>query len=414
MYQTSSRCTIQSIINQTNTYCIMKILYMLYKSKCNKRGLCPIRCRMTFLKVRKEFSTGLFINPDYWNIQQQEVLETFENSNYTNTQLSLIRQKLHKAFLFLQVQEIDFDVKDIYNQYKGELPKKQMTLLRVFKLHNEKMKSLIGIDIVEVTYQKYLETETHICRFIRSKYKENDVELSSLKVKFLDNLSYYLKTERRLQQSTVNKVIQRLRKVVKYAVAEDYLVKNPFTSYSYKTVKKEIIFLTSEELKRLEESDFKIERLNQIRDCFVFCCYTGLAFKEMANLKKDNIVKGFDGLDWIKIKRQKTNSVISIPLLPKAKSILEKYNHILPVVSNQRFNGYLKEIADLSGINKNLTHHIARKTFATTVLLYNDVPMEIVSKLLGHSRMGITQAYYGKILEEKVSEAMRQLMRKNR
>ena len=390
----------------------MKILYMLYKSKCNKRGLCPIRCRITFNKVRKEFSAGLFIIPSHWNSKNQKILENSDNENYINTQLSLIRQKLHQAFLFLQVQEMDFDVNDIYKQYKGELPKKQMTLLRVFKLHNEKMKTLIGIDIVEVTYQKYLETEIHISRFIKHKYKANDVKLSSLKVKFLDNLSYYLKTERRLEQSTVNKVIQRLRKVVKYAVAEDYLVKNPFTSYRYKTVKKEIIFLSSEELKRLEESDFKIERLNQIKDCFVFCCYTGLAFKEMSNLKKENIVKGVDGLDWIKINRQKTNSAVSIPLLPKAKSILEKYNHILPVVSNQRFNGYLKEIADLSGIKKNLTHHIARKTFATTVLLYNDVPMEIVSKLLGHSRMGITQAYYGKILEQKVSEAMRKLKEK--
>ena len=129
----------------------------------------------------------------------------------------------------------------------------------------------------------------------------------------------------------------------------------------------------------------------------------------MANLRQENIVKGFDGLDWIKIKRQKTNSIVSIPLLPKAKIILNKYYGILPVVSNQRFNGYLKEIADLSGLHKNLTHHIARKTFATTVLLYNDVPMEIVSKLLGHSRMGITQAYYGKIMEQKVSEAIRNL-----
>ena len=198
MYQITSRCTIQSIINQTNTYCIMKLLYMLYKSKCNKRGLCPIRCRITFNKVRKEFSTGLFIIPSHWNSKNQKIIADSGNENYTNTQLSLIRQKLLQAFLFLQVQEIDFDVNDIYNQYKGELPKKQMTLLRVFKLHNEKMKTLIGIDIVEVTYQKYLETETHISRFVRAKYNLNDVKLSSLIVKFLDDLSYYLKTERRL------------------------------------------------------------------------------------------------------------------------------------------------------------------------------------------------------------------------
>lgn len=390
----------------------LNIRYTLSKSRIRQDMKAPLKCRLTFNKVRKEFSTGLFIIPSLWNSKNQKILENSENENYINTQLSLIRQKLHQAFLFLQVQEIDFDVNDIYNQYKGELPKKQMTLLRVFKLHNEKMKTLIGIDIVEVTYQKYLETETHISRFVRFKYKKNDIKLSSLKVKFLDDLSYYLKTERRLQQSTVNKVIQRLIKVVKYAVAEDYLVKNPFISYRYKTVKKEIVFLTTEELKTLENSDFKMERLNQIKDCFVFCCYTGLAFKEMANLSQENIVKGIDGLDWIKINRQKTNSVVSIPLLPKAKVILDKYNSILPVVSNQRFNGYLKEIADLSGINKNLTHHIARKTFATTVLLYNDVPMEIVSKLLGHSRMGITQAYYGKIIEEKLSEAIRNLNEK--
>lgn len=240
----------------------MKILYLLYKSKTNKKGMCPIRCRITFNKIRKEFSTGLFINPNHWNSKFQLVDEDSENYKYTNTQLSLIRQKLHRAFLFLQVQEIDFDVYDIYSKYKGVLPKNQMTLLRVFKLHNEMIKTLIGIDIVLVTYKKYLETETHIKRFIKYKYSSNDIKLSGLKIKFLDDLSYYLKTERYLGQATVNKTIQRLRKIVKYAVSEDYLVKSPFTFYKYKTVKKEIVFLTKEELKRLEEFDFKIDRLS--------------------------------------------------------------------------------------------------------------------------------------------------------
>jgi len=390
----------------------LTIRYVLSKSRIRRDLKAPLLCRITLKKERKEFSTGIFINPSYWNSKFQQVDEEFENCKYVNTQLSLISQKLHQAFLFLEVQEIEFDVLDIYNKYGGELPKKQMTLLRVFKIHNEKMKTLIGIDIVEDTYKKYLETETHINRFIRHKYKANDVKLSSMKVKFLDDLSYYLKTERRLQQSTINKVIQRLRKTINYAVAEDYLVKSPFTSFRYKTNKKEVIFLSTDELKKLEKYDFKIERLAQIRDCFVFCCYTGLAYKEMFNLRQVHIVKGVDGLDWIKMKRQKTNTSLSIPLLPKAKSILEQYKFILPITSNQRFNGYLKEIAVLTQIEKNLTHHIARKTFATTVLLYNDVPMEIVSKLLGHSRMGITQAYYGKIIEKKVSEVIGNLNKK--
>ena len=173
------------------------ILYLIEKSKTNNKGLCPIRCRLTYKKDRKKFSTGLFINPNYWNSKHQKVSDYPDYTDYVNTQLSLIRQKLHQAFLFLQVQEIEFDVNDIYNKYKGVLPKKQMTLLGVFKLHNEKMKTLIGIDIVLVTYKKYVETESHIKRFIKYKYKVKDVKLSSLKFKFLDDLSYYLKTVRK-------------------------------------------------------------------------------------------------------------------------------------------------------------------------------------------------------------------------
>jgi len=145
----------------------------------------------------------------------------------------------------------------------------------------------------------------------------------------------------------------------------------------------------------------------------VFCCYTGLAFKEMVSLKKEHIVKGYDGADWIKMKRQKTQKELSIPLLPKAMKILRKYKtddqYLLPVTSNARFNGYLKEIADVLAIEKRLTHHVARRTFATTVLLYNSVPMEIVSELLGHTKLATTQQSYGKIVQRKVGEEMNRL-----
>jgi len=176
---------------------------------------------------------------------------------------------------------------------------------------------------------------------------------------------------------------------------------------------KEVVFLSVEELKRLEKYTFQIKRLEVIKDCFVFCCYTGLAFKEMVSLKKEHIVKGFDGEDWIKMKRQKTQKELSIPLLPKAKKILRKYasddQYLLPITSNARFNGYLKEIADMVGIEKTLTHHMARRTFATTVLLYNNVPMEIVSELLGHTKLATTQQSYGKIIQKKVGEEMKRL-----
>jgi integrase len=215
--------------------------------------------------------------------------------------------------------------------------------------------------------------------------------------------------EKKLQQSTLNKAIQRFRKVVKYAIAEDYLLKDPFILFRYKTVKKEVIFLSVDELQKLENLHFKITRMEKVKDLFIFCCYTGLAYKEMALLKKENVVKEFDDNLWLHIKRSKTSKLYKVPLLPKALEILEKYNDedevlIFKNISNQRLNGYLKEIADVVGLKKNLTHHMARKTFASTVLLYNDVPMEIVSELLGHSSMKVTQASYGKIVQKSISK----------
>ena len=182
--------------------------------------------------------------------------------------------------------------------------------------------------------------------------------------------------------------------------------------YKAKRLQKEVIYLTDDELKSLENYDFSQTRLQQVKDLFVFCCYTGLAFKEMSNLKPEHIVNGFDGNKWIKMNREKTSKPLMIPLLPKALDIISKYQEeeiLLPVISNQRFNSYLKEIADIVGLKKNLTHHIARKTFASTVLLFNDVPMEVVSELLGHSKISTTQDYYAKIVNKKLSETMKDL-----
>ena len=172
-----------------------------------------------------------------------------------------------------------------------------------------------------------------------------------LKSNFLDDYEYFLKTEKKLQQSTLNKAIQRFRKVVKYAIAEDYLLKDPFILFRYKTVKKEVIFLSVDELQKLENLHFKITRMEKVKDLFIFCCYTGLAYKEMALLKKENVVKEFDDNLWLHIKRSKTSKLYKVPLLPKALEILEKYNDedevlIFKNISNQRLNGYLKEIAD--------------------------------------------------------------------
>ena len=257
----------------------------------------------------------------------------------------------------------------------------------------------------------------HLSSFIIWKYKTKEIMLTDLNFNFILDYEYYLKTERKLQQSTLNKAIQRFRKVLSYAINQNYLQKDPFANYKQTRLKKEVVYLTTEELQSIEKYLFSQIRLEQVKDMFIFCCYTGLAYNEMAKLGPKHIIVGFDGNKWIQMTRDKTNKLISVPLLKKSTTIIEKYQnqettYLLPRISNQKFNSYLKEIAAIVGIEKNLTHHIARKTFATTVLLYNDVPMEIVSELLGHSKMSITQEYYGKIVQSKVSQSIASLEEK--
>lgn len=194
------------------------------------------------------------------------------------------------------------------------------------------------------------------------------------------------------------------------ALAENYLYKDPFTLYKTKMVRTEVVFLSPEELAQLEQSEFTQPRLQFIKDLFVFSCYTGLPYRELMNLKQSHIIKGFDGNLWIKIKQEKISKELSIPLFLKALKILDQYSYnevnVFTRINNQKYNSYLKEIANLVGIDKRLTTHMARRTFASTILLYNDVPMEIISKLLGHSSMKITQDTYEKVVQKKNSLEM--------
>jgi integrase/recombinase XerD len=396
-----------------NNYKI-SILFLIQKTKINKQGNCPIRCRITFNEGRHEFATGLLINPNTWYSKLQQTKPPNEENIFVNSQLSLIKNKINQAFLYLQMKNTDFDVNDLYLIYKGEKPKKENGILEIYTEYNNKIKKLIGKDIELVTYNKYLESYNHLKDFVRLKFNSADLKLKDVKNNFLDDYDYYLKTQKGknkqgLSQSTINKAIQRFRKTLKYAISEGYLEKDPFIMHTAKVVKKNIIFLTHEELLQLENHQFKTDRIQTIKELFLFCCYTGLAFKEMSLLKKSDIITGFDGNLWIVVKRSKTDRDYKVPLLPRAQKVLQIYNDdtselVFPKISNQKFNEYLKEIAEIIGITKNLTHHIARKTFASTVLLYNDVPMEIVSELLGHSKLSTTQEHYAKVVNSKLSQ----------
>jgi len=399
-----------------NTYKI-RILFLLDKSKTNKQGKCPLKCRITFLSRRKQFATGQFINPECWYSKKQLAEPpNIENDNI-NTQLSLIKSKINRAFLLLQIKELDFDVDDIYNQFIGKRTTDEKTLLDAFDYHINRMQKLVGIDVKQVSVEKYNQSLAHIKTFLKFKYNKKDYLLKDLKLQFLLDFEYYLKTEKKFLPNTIYKTLQRLRRVVRVSVGAEYLQKDPFVLHKANKPKPKVIFLTTEELKILENHQFAQPRLQEVKDWFVFSCYTGLAYNEIKNLKKKHIIKGFDGELWIKMKREKTQKNISVPLLLTARKTINKYKNvnsekIFNICSNQRYNSYLKEIASILGINKRLTTHTARKTFASTVLLYNDVPMEIVSQLLGHSSITITEDSYGKIVQKKVSSEVIKLSKK--
>ena len=393
------------------------ILFVVSTTKTNQKGLCPLYCRITLQKTRKQFATGLFVTPAYWESKLQTINKKDSNYKYLNSQINQIREKIQNIIMVFQLQNQEYSLDDIYKKYMGIDLKKKEYIISFYNQYLLRLKKLVGVDIKVTTFQKFEYVLIHLESFVRSRFKASDHSMQELDLQFLVDFEYYLKTEKSQKQVTINKTIQRLRAPIKLAISEGILDRDPFLLYKSKKVQHEVIFLTTEELQMLEIYQFQQKRLNIVRDLYIFCCYTGLAFLEMSNLEIKHIRQGFDGFNWIQMKREKTQRNISVPLLVQAQNLIDNYiqienRKIFPLISNQKFNSYLKEISTIVGIEKNLTHHTARKTFASTVLLYNDISMEIVSELLGHSSIKITQESYGKVIQTKISQSMQVLREK--
>jgi site-specific recombinase XerD len=293
-------------------------------------------------------------------------------------------------------------------------------ILEVFQQHNDKVAELVGKDFADGTLERYVTSLEHTRRFIQWKYKVNDLDVNQLNYEFITEYEFWLKSVRNCAHNTTMKYLANFKKIVLICVKNGWLQKDPF--FGYKLSKKVVIreFLSEKELQVMAEKQFASKRLEQVRDIFLFCCYTGLAYADIYKLKRSEIRPGIDGKKWIFTSRQKTDTLSHIPLLPVSLTILDKYaqhaeclttGRLLPVLSNQKMNSYLKEITDVCGISKELTFHIARHTFATTVTLNNGVPIETVSKMLGHTNLRTTQ-HYAKLLDTKISHDMQRLSEK--
>ncbi|WP_430810887.1 MULTISPECIES: site-specific integrase [unclassified Carboxylicivirga] len=388
--------------------------FLLKTSKQKKDGSHPLYIRATLSGQRIELSTGIFIKAEFWDKDGQLVIGKHPDARLLNKQLNRITSKVHEVYYKLEALGDDFDISTIKEHLIGS---SYYYLLDVFKLVIQTIEKKVGFGYANGTYKHYKTTLKRLQLFLKETKYQDDIPLHKIDYNFLNAFDTYLKVKHHVSDHSVSKYHKQLRKILNDAVAMNQLDKNPYSNFKIKHYKGKRDYLSLQEINTLETKIFDIERISVVRDIFIFACYTGLSYSDIASLSKSNLISGDDGELWIVVDRIKTGTRCRIPILPKAKAIIDKYqNHpvsnqkgkLLPINSNQKMNSYLKEIADICQIKKQLTMHVARHTFATSITLANGVPIETVSKMLGHTSLKTTQIY-GKIIDSKISQDMKKL-----
>lgn len=380
---------------------ILTATFFLRKSRKDKRNQVPIIIRLKLHNTVRDISTGLRIDPANWNSEKHLVRGRNDFTNNLNSILESIKTKYFQIFASLS-QTGDFTLDDIIDCFNGKQASKDISLLKLVSEHNNSIKRRIDIDYTESTYEKYLAMEVRINQFVRNHLKKSDVFIRKLDRKFISDFFLYLKEVHKNQHNSATKTTKNLKRVLSYAVEQGYIDKNPFTGFQcgYKETHKTI--LTLEELNRIAKKQFSIPRLELVKNLFLFQCYTGLSYVDMAKLTWKNVIVAEGNIFWLEITRTKTAQSTQIPLFPVALEIIRKYDSgqihqqddpLLPVYEIQKTNSYLKEIADICGITKKLSTHAGRRTFASTVMLNNGVRIEAVSRMLAHSSIRTTQLY---------------------
>ncbi|MBW4361715.1 site-specific integrase [Flavobacterium taihuense] len=394
------------------------VLFYLKIQKTTTQGSAPICARVTVNGKRTEISIKRSVNANEWDERKGMAKGSRKETIELNMFLNQFKAKIINTYQQMVLTDVPIDGPAIRDKVLG-IDHLAPTLVSLMEYHNEQQLHKLAPG----TMKNYHTTQRYVKIFLKEKLYRNDIVLSQLKYKFILDFERYLFNyvpkdhQKPLNNNGIMKHIERLRKMINMAVKLDWLSKDPFTSFKKHFDKVDRESLNSKELTALANKEFTIERLEHVRDMFQFSCYTGLSYIELAELAPNKIITGIDGGLWISTSRAKTDIRIRVPLLPQAIELMDKYRDdpralnngtVFPVISNQRMNGYLKEIADMCGITKILTFHIARHTFATTVTLSNGVPIESVSKMLGHTSIRTTQIY-AKVVEQKLSEDMRKL-----
>ena len=397
----------------------VSILFYAKRAKASVNGLVPIYTRITINGKRIELSSNRFVEMSKWSTEAGKMKGNSEEARSINSHLDMLRIQIIDMQMELVHKKIPVTAETLKNKILGVDERARM-LIPIFQDHNNKIKELVGKEYAPGTLERYKTSLSHTIEFLQWKYKVSDIEINKIDHAFVTDYEFWLRSVRNCANNTAVKYIKNFNKIIKICLANDWLDKNPFANYKSKVKEVERVYLSEEEIQNIIEKDFKTERLSLVRDIFLFSCFTGLAYIDVKNLTKSHISIGIDGEKWIFTHRQKTESASKIPILPLTQMIIDKYEDnpqsvnqekLLPILSNQKMNAYLKEIATVCNIEKELTFHIARHTFATTVTLTNGVPIESVSKMLGHKNLRTTQRS-AKVLDKKVSEDMKILRAK--
>lgn len=387
--------------------------FYIKRTKPLKNGEVPIYVKISVDDYFEELALMKSVDPLKWDKARNNAGGKSKEAKQLNEELLHVRSRLEEHVKILHQKGKEITARTVKNSYLGIDPDNKK-IVALFEEHNKGIKLLSGKDFAAATVQRYETCLMHLKNYIKQKYRIDDLPVNKLDPDFIKGFELYLKTVRKCNHNSTMKYIKNFKKIVRNAFQNGWLRHDPFVTIKLRLNKVDKGFLTEEELARIINKKFSMERLENVKDVFLVGCFTGLAYSDLKNLKIDNFVKGEDGRMWIHTRRIKTDMISHVPLLPVALRIIEKYlnnpycianNVLLPVYSNQKLNAYLKEIGDACGITKNLSTHMARHTFATTVTLNNDIPIESVSKMLGHSTITMTQNY-ARLLDKKVSNDM--------
>ena len=383
------------------------VSFLARKSLIKKNGLIPIYCRIRYDNSTVQFNTKIDVFSEEWDSDSTRVIGNTKKT--INLQLEKIRIDLIEKYELLYKTNVIITAKTVLDYYKHNSILMN-SIINVFTRHNDNMKSLIDIEYSSGSYKNYVTTIKHLKNYIKTKYKIHDISLNKINYDFIYNFSKFILLNTKCTHNGMMKHIQRFKKITNFCIKNSYITNDPFVGFKISFKKTNRVYINKEELYILKNIKLN-SSLNKVRDIFLFACYTGLSYIDLYNLNIKNIQKGNDGLEWIYIKRYKTDIPSNVPILPYALYILNIYktqnniNGIFPMISNQKTNKSLKQISHLCNFNKKLTFHSARHTFATTITLTNGVPIETVSKMLGHNNIKTTQIY-AQVIDSKISADM--------